>query len=44
MGEIECADKCGNLTDQLNETLCDMCIDFNIGIQAWVNKIASEDA
>jgi len=28
MGEIECADKCGNLTDREGETLCDMCIEF----------------
>jgi len=28
MGEIECSEKCGNLTDQPNETLCDICIEF----------------
>jgi len=43
MGEIECSEKCGNLTDQPNETMCDTCIDFDIAIQAWINKMTSED-
>lgn len=27
MGETECSEKCGNLTNQPNETMCDMCIE-----------------